>query len=87
MARLFAVATRDRQLAAYHRPFFVPTKGFAVRSFTDEVNRKAADNPMFAHPEDYELFHIGYFDEDTGVLERLDVAESLCVASNVVVKE
>lgn len=60
------VAVRDRAADAYMRPFFVPTIGMAVRSFQDEVNRANVENPLFAHPEDYDLYVLGVFDEDTG---------------------
>ena len=64
--RLVVVAVRDRAADAYMRPFFVPTIGMAVRSFGDEVQRAATDNPMWSHPEDYDLYLLGQFDEDTG---------------------
>lgn len=64
--RLKVVAVRDRAADAYMRPFFVPTIGMAVRSFQDEVNRSGADNPMWSHPEDYDLYELGDFDEDSG---------------------
>ncbi|WNK15075.1 MAG: nonstructural protein [Microvirus sp.] len=66
---LIAVSIFDRAAQAYMRPFFVPTTGLAVRSFKDEVNRAAADNQMYAHPEDFELYQIGTFDEADGQLE------------------
>lgn len=65
---LLVVSVRDRAADAFGRPFFVHTLGLAIRSFQDEVNRKAADNPMCAHPEDYDLYHLGAFDDSTGQL-------------------
>ena len=41
---LIMVAVRDSALDALMRPFFVPTTGFAVRSFQDEV--KNSESPM-----------------------------------------
>lgn len=64
--KLLIVAVRDRAADAFMRPFFVPTRGMAIRSFQDEVNRAAPDNSMNAHPEDYDLFALGTFDEETG---------------------
>ena len=63
---LQVVAVKDRAADAFMRPFFVPTIGMAVRSFQDEVNRQSADNAMFAHPEDYDLYSLGQFDEEAG---------------------
>lgn len=86
MAKLIAVAVRDRQVDAFNRPFFVPSVGIAIRSFTDEVNREAPDNPMNRHAADFELFRIGTYDEESGSFDNLEPPMSLCVASNVLVK-
>lgn len=64
--KLTVVAVYDTAVQAYGRPIFVPAVGVAVRSFNDEVNRKVADNQMNAHPEDFALFHLADFDEETG---------------------
>lgn len=75
MARVVVVSVRDSAVSAFSRPFFVPSVGAAVRSFTDEVNRSAPDNPMFAHPDDYELWYLADFDEESGLF-LLDELES-----------
>lgn len=56
----------DVAAGVYSRPFFVASKGLAIRSFQDEVSRKADDNPMSAHPADFKLFYLGTFDDLTG---------------------
>jgi len=61
-----AVAVKDSAVQAFNRPFFVPTVATAVRSYTDEVNRAAEDNQMYRHPEDFELWVIGAFDDEKG---------------------
>jgi len=66
MAKSLVVAVFDTAMSAYMRPFFVPTAQMAVRSFTDEVNRVAEDNPMYRHSDDYILHSLAEFDEDTG---------------------
>lgn len=71
MAILEVVSVFDRAVGGYGRPFFVPSIGAAVRSFIDEVNRDAPDNPMHKHPDDYDLFHIGSFDDSIGELMPL----------------
>lgn len=60
------VAISDRAVRAYQRPFFVPSPGWAMRSFQDEVNRAAEDNMMYRHPEDFELHYLGTFDDAQG---------------------
>jgi len=55
------VAVRDLALGAFLPPFFVPSVGIAVRQFGDEVGK--SDSPMHGHPSDFELFHLGNFDD------------------------
>jgi len=64
MTILTIVSVKDRAVDAYNRPFYVPTIGAAIRSFTDEVNRNESE--MQAHPEDYDLYDMGTFDDQTG---------------------
>ncbi|AXH73021.1 MAG: nonstructural protein [Microviridae sp.] len=87
MAKVIACAVRDAASDSFNRPFFVPSIGLAIRSFTDEVNRVAPENVMHWHPEHFELFRIGMYDEDSGLLEALTPPMSLAIASNVRVKE
>lgn len=75
--KLIACAVRDSAANAFMRPFFVPTTGLAIRSFSDEVNRADKDNAMYQHPEDYELFEVGDFNEETGRLTALEAPRSL----------
>lgn len=58
------VAVKDRAIDAFGQPFFVHATGQAVRSFIDEVNNR--ESPFNAHPEDYDLYEIGSYNEDTG---------------------
>lgn len=60
---------RDRALDAYGVPLFVASKGQAIRSFSDEVNREDASNSLHKHPEDYELFYLGEYDDETATFE------------------
>ena len=59
-------AVKDSAADAFGRPFFVPTIGLAMRSFIDEVNNR--ESPFHAHPDDYTLYEIGEFDDNTGAL-------------------
>lgn len=60
------VSVFDTAVNAFGRPFFVPTTAVALRSFTDEVNRKEPANQMYQHPADYHLYQLGHFDEEAG---------------------
>lgn len=80
------VAVKDLAADAFNRPFFVPKTAMAVRSFTDEVNRRADGNALYDHPEDYILYDLGGFDEDTGMVEANDVPIMLVRGKDVVNK-
>lgn len=79
--RLRAYAVRDAKAEAYLRPFFTETRGLAVRSFSDAVNDKSS--PFFTHPEDYSLWELGAFEQDTGLL----VAELVALGQAVSYKK
>lgn len=78
------VSVYDSKVEAFGRPFFVPTEGAAIRSFLDEVNRHADDNPMSKHPEDYQLFCIGYFDDVNAHFENVVPSKLLAQGASVV---
>lgn len=64
MSTLFVCSVKDRALDAFSRPFFVPSVGVAERSFQDEVRNPESE--MSKHPEDYDLYLLGTFDEAMG---------------------
>lgn len=66
------VCVFDVAAGAYARPWFTASLGLALRAFSDEAVRQAADNPMFAHPADFQLFHFGEFDDVQGRFTLLE---------------
>ncbi|AXH75707.1 MAG: nonstructural protein [Microviridae sp.] len=82
--RIFSVF--DVALGAYGRPMFLQSKGQAVRSFSDEVNRRADDNQMNRHPEDFQLFDLGSFSEDTGLFLTI-APERIALAADLIIEE
>lgn len=65
MLNIFAVF--DRKTAQYGTPMFMISEGQCIRSFSDELNRNDAQNALFAHPDDYDLYEMGAYDTATGV--------------------
>jgi hypothetical protein len=63
---LFVVSVKDRAADVFNRPFFVPHRNVAIRDFTDEVNRSAVDNQLNKHPDDFDLYILGEFNDNTG---------------------
>ena len=65
----------DVKAQAYLPPFILPNAEMAARTFGDCIN---SDNHQFAaHPEDYTLFRLGTFDDNTGAytLEAAPMSE------------
>ena len=59
----------DSAAATYGRPFFVPSRQVGIRTFTDEVNREDEQSNLYLHPDDFSLFVIGEFDDQSGVFD------------------
>lgn len=68
--KMVILAVRDSAMDAFMNPFAAPAVGLAARSFSDEVNKP--DSPMNGHPEDYDLFELGEFDQQSGRLTSLE---------------
>lgn len=80
------IAVRDRQLNSFMRPFVAQTIGQAIRSFRDEVNR--TESELNKHPEDYELYILGTFDDDNGALHQTpDHPTQIAIASNLIERQ
>jgi hypothetical protein len=62
----FVISVKDRAADVFNRPFFVPHRNVAIRDFTDEVNREAGDNQLNRHPDDFDLYLLGTFDDNLG---------------------
>lgn len=59
------VTIRDRAADVFGIPSFVLSFGAAVRSFGDEINKKDG-SPLSQHPDDFDLFELGEYDDETG---------------------
>lgn len=59
-------AIYDTAISAYSQPFYSHTNGSALRAFSDHVNDPNSN--VNKHPQDYSLFHLGSFDDQTGAL-------------------
>lgn len=63
------VSVKDSAAEAFGRPMYLQSIGIAIRSFTDEVNREDKDNQLFNHPDDFDLYELGVFDDSLGRYE------------------
>lgn len=85
MTKLVVCVVRDIKADLYGQPFFQATVGMAQRSFSDSVNRPDENSLLFKHPADFELFHLGTFDDQTATFDLLDRPVQLLLGSNCVV--
>ncbi len=61
MQNLYSI--KDKKIG-FNSPFTAPNNYAAIRMFADTVKD---ENSMLAkHPEDYELYKLGSFNDDTG---------------------
>lgn len=63
--KLGVYAIRDAAIKCFVRPFYARSDAEAVRSVSDVC--KDSTHPFSQHPEDYEVYKLGEFDEETGL--------------------
>lgn len=62
--KLFCFSVHDTKVGAFMPPFFMRSKGEAVRAFMD--NAADGTSQLSKHPEDFALWNIGEFDDVSG---------------------
>lgn len=81
------VSVRDRAVDAFGRPAFVAAVGAAIRSFQDELNREHGDNQMWLHPDDFDLYELGSWDDHNGVMLQLERPRQIAVGKQLAVRK
>lgn len=76
------VAVKDRAAETFGRPMFVPAIGVALRSFSDEINRNDPNNQLYNHPDDFDLYELGSFDDSTAEFQIKNNPELLILGKN-----
>lgn len=76
--RMEAFTVFDSAARRYLEPFFAESIEVACRMFRTVVNKAGHQFNQF--PEDYTLFHVGAFDQASGVFEPLVAPHSCGVA-------
>jgi hypothetical protein len=84
--KLNICSVKDRAADAFGRPMFVPSTGVALRSFSDEINRADSDNQLNNHPDDFDLYEFGLFDDNTGLFELYEQPKLLALGKQVKIK-
>lgn len=62
-------SVRDKAVEAFLRPLFMRSKGEALRSFLDAVK---SNDDFRAHPEDFDFYFLGEFDDGAGLFKIPD---------------
>lgn len=73
---------RDSAIDSFGTPYFVTHVGAAIRGFTDAVNT-ASDLQVYKHPEDFELYHLGIYNDQDGTFEMLAKPRQLSRGADV----
>lgn len=74
-------AIRDQKAGAYQDPLFFRSHGEAERAF--ELAVRNPESTWHKHPNDYDLFHVGDFDDVSGKFEPLDTPQHVVKAAHL----
>lgn len=79
--KLFAI--KDIKAERYSPPQSSTSEGTFLRDIQSALSQPPQQpNPFFDHPEDFQLFEVGSFDVDTGVVTPCNPHKSLGMASD-----
>lgn len=76
-------AVFDVKASNYGQPFFMTQHGLAVRAFSDLAQDDKAS--VSKHPEDYKLYCLGEYDDNSGKFVSLSVPEFINNATDFIV--
>lgn len=60
---------KDLAADVFGQPMFALSKGGQVRSFGDEINRPDEKNMLYMHPEDFDLYVCGEYNDYGAIFE------------------
>lgn len=69
---------QDQRANIFHPPFFVRSHGEAERTIQQVVNDPKTQ--VAQYPEDFNLYHIGEYDDGTGKITVLDTPKHMLKA-------
>lgn len=79
------LSIRDSVAGEYGSPIFVASLGVALRQLSDDLAPGGqAPDVMKTHAADYEIFHLGSFDSETGLFTLFDRPVSLGLVRSLV---
>lgn len=75
--RMYSI--RDGQTEMFNKPWYAVTDGDAHRQFASLVNDPKAE-AIYEHPQDFDLYFVGTYDDNTGKLTPLDTPQHVIKA-------
>lgn len=69
---------RDQKADIFHPPHFQKTHGEAERNFKTLVNDPKSQPALY--PEDFDLYYVGDYDDNTGKVTPLDTPQHIIKA-------
>jgi hypothetical protein len=78
-----AFCISDSRSGVHNAPFVYITQKEAEAAFYRLVNDPLKQSPMAQHPEDFDLWYLGEFDDTTGKFTALDTPKHLTKASTI----
>lgn len=84
--KMVIVSILDTAAGAYGRPAYIASEGVAIRQFQDEVNRESEDNQLYKHPDDFQLYYLGTFDDNTGGFDLLASPKMIARAKDIMIR-
>lgn len=75
---LRAYSIRDSKGEVFHPPFYKKTHGEAERDFTSLVRDDKSQ--VGSYPDDYDLYHVGMWDDQSGKFSPLDTPQHIVKA-------
>lgn len=77
--KMFSI--RDQKAEIFTPPFYKKTHGEAERDFNSLVNDSKSTVSQF--PDDFDLYYVGDYDDQTGVVKSLDTPQHVIKAVHV----
>lgn len=81
--KLKIVCVRDRAADVFGTPFFMASHGQAIRSFADEINSQRENNTLNKHPQDFDLYALGEYDDQDGSFHT-DTPRQIAIGKDLV---
>lgn len=76
---MYVMAVYDSKAGVHSVPYYSITLGIAIRAFREAAN--TLDHPVCKYPEDYSLFELGMWNDETAVFTPLREPKNLGLAA------